>query len=177
MVLIDSAHEEQYLRYPEPLIETFPQTLRTFRLLRVAAGLGLLALNPAPPHAEGQLPLAAAQAHHALTIVGGKVIGTMLAETESMVRGETRPITTLGDIPLVVLSHGKIDQGAVPVSPKITPQVVQQYEKTWQTMQAELAALSSKGRRIVVADSGHNIQIERPDIVIAAVQEVVEQVK
>lgn len=51
------------------------------------------------------------------------------------------------------------------------------YEATWQSMQGELAALSSRGRHVVVEGSGHNIHHDRPDAVIAAIREVVEMAR
>jgi pimeloyl-ACP methyl ester carboxylesterase len=43
-------------------------------------------------------------------------------------------------------------------------------------MQEELAGLSTQGKRIVVRESGHNIQLEAPQVIVDAVREVYEQV-
>ena len=42
--------------------------------------------------------------------------------------------------------------------------------------QDELAALSIRGQRIAVEDSGHNIHLDQPQVVVDAVREVFEQV-
>ena len=43
---------------------------------------------------------------------------------------------------------------------------------TLRLMQDVLAALSPRGRVVVVEDSGHGIQLDRPDVVIAAIYQV-----
>jgi pimeloyl-ACP methyl ester carboxylesterase len=50
----------------------------------------------------------------------------------------------------------------------------QQFEQTWKSMQSELVALSSNGRQVIARDSGHYIQLEQPQLVIDAIQEIVQ---
>ena len=50
--------------------------------------------------------------------------------------------------------------------------VAQEYEAIWAQMQDELAALSPRGRVVVAEESGHSIQLDRPDVVIGAIREV-----
>jgi hypothetical protein len=51
--------------------------------------------------------------------------------------------------------------------------VNQAYEQLWQDLQGELVGLSSRGRLVVAHDSGHYIQLERPQLVVDAIAEVV----
>ena len=44
-------------------------------------------------------------------------------------------------------------------------------------MQESLKRLSPQSRRIIARGSGHHVMIERPDVVIAAVREVVIEVR
>jgi hypothetical protein len=46
-------------------------------------------------------------------------------------------------------------------------------ERAWTEMQEELRGLSSKSKRIIAKGSGHYVEIYRPDLVIAAVREIV----
>jgi pimeloyl-ACP methyl ester carboxylesterase len=78
-------------------------------------------------------------------------------------------VTTLGDIPLVVIRHGRSD---MPTRGEVTPAVVEQYEAAWVQLQGELAALSPSGKLVVAEQSGHDIHLEQPELVIGAVQEV-----
>jgi hypothetical protein len=47
----------------------------------------------------------------------------------------------------------------------------------WIESQAQLARLSTRGKQIVLTDSRHGIQFDRPDAVIEAVHEVVAEVR
>jgi pimeloyl-ACP methyl ester carboxylesterase len=62
--------------------------------------------------------------------------------------------------PLVVLTHGRPDS-----SPE--------EEEDWRDMQADHARRSPTGRLIVAERSGHDIQLDQPDLVIEAIREVV----
>jgi pimeloyl-ACP methyl ester carboxylesterase len=44
-------------------------------------------------------------------------------------------------------------------------------------MQDELARLSTRGTHVIAKNSGHFIQLDRPDIVIEAVRKVVDQAR
>jgi hypothetical protein len=44
-------------------------------------------------------------------------------------------------------------------------------------MQEELAHLSSRGTQVIAKNSSHYIQLDRPDVVIDAVRNVVQQVR
>ncbi len=59
----------------------------------------------------------------------------------------------------------------------MTAEVVQEYEATWAQMQGELAALSPRGRVVVAEGSGHDIHLERPDLVIDAIAHVISSVQ
>ena len=65
----------------------------------------------------------------------------------------------LGHLPLVVLTHG-------------LPYLGPQGERDWQALQRNLAGLSSHSRYIIATRSGHFIQLEQPDLVIAAIKQV-----
>ena len=75
----------------------------------------------------------------------------------------------LGDNPLVVLTAG--NRGASPLSQDI----VERLEQVHQEMQKELLDLSSNSTHIIAEESGHSIQKDQPDLVIAAIRSVVEQ--
>jgi pimeloyl-ACP methyl ester carboxylesterase len=75
---------------------------------------------------------------------------------------------SLGDIPLIVLTAGK---NALP-RPGETVAAAEARHEVWQAMHNEIAALSMRGERRTVADSGHSIQLDKPEIVISAIEEV-----
>lgn len=173
MVLVDSASEGQASRIPEPVRAIAGNTFVP-RLAGAAADAGLLALFPAIFSPPAQLPVELTGAYRALTISSGRAIATALAEMAAMDADPTPRPATLGDIPLVVLRHGR---PVLPLQGAITPEVSQQYEAIWAQMQEELAALSPQGRVVVAEGSGHGVQLDRPDLVIAAVQEVLRSAR
>ena len=171
IVLVDSAHEAQWLRFPQAVRNNLPSVLRQFRLVGAAAWVGIGALKPSLMPLESRLPLDVAETARALKVSGNDV-GTGAAEMEQFASGRTPPVTTLGDIPLIVLSQSHLDPDSVPPSAAITPEVLQEYVQTWEHLQLELAALSTHGKRIVADGSGHYIQLDRPDLVIGAIEEL-----
>jgi pimeloyl-ACP methyl ester carboxylesterase len=83
---------------------------------------------------------------------------------------QVRALGPLGNMPLIVLSH---DPDKVKFSGNLTEPV----NRAWGEMQEELAHLSSNGSHLVVKDSGHDIQIEKPAAVVDAIRKVVGQPK
>jgi pimeloyl-ACP methyl ester carboxylesterase len=53
----------------------------------------------------------------------------------------------------------------------------QQIQRVWKQLHDDEASWSHHSRREIVADSSHYIQFDRPDVVIAAVVDVVDQVR
>ena len=78
----------------------------------------------------------------------------------------TRP---LGSLPLVVLSHGR-----APWPSDLPAGVTARLERVWGALQDQLARLSSDSVRVIARSSGHFVQLDQPQLVIAAVQQVVE---
>ena len=51
--------------------------------------------------------------------------------------------------------------------------LVAEMAQVWQQLQAELAMRSPQGKQVAVAESGHYIHLEQPQVVIDAINEVV----
>jgi hypothetical protein len=82
---------------------------------------------------------------------------------------EARHAASLDSMPLIVVSRDP-DKGAAPES--IPLEVSHRLEEQWVQMQEELARLSTNGSRVVAIGSTHYVQIDRGDVVIAAIQKV-----
>lgn len=173
MVLVDSAQEQQFQRFPQEIVAATNQGLSESRRLELLVATGLPALNPSQVPLESKLPVAAAEAYRALVLANPNHLVTARGEIETLERGETEPVKTLGDLPLIVLSHGHFDPETLGAD--ISAEVADQYEKVWQELQVELAALSSNGKRIVAEGSGHNIHLDQPELVINAIQDVLAE--
>lgn len=75
---------------------------------------------------------------------------------------QVRASGSLGNIPLVVISEDPNRNS-------------KEFLPTFERGQAELARLSANSQRVVATNSGHQIQLERPDLVIHAVRDVLER--
>jgi pimeloyl-ACP methyl ester carboxylesterase len=72
-------------------------------------------------------------------------------------------VRSLGSLPLIVLSQGTKDS-------RMSDERFQQ----WALLQLDLTKLSSNSRRIIAENSGHLVQLEQPELVISAVQQLTE---
>jgi pimeloyl-ACP methyl ester carboxylesterase len=83
---------------------------------------------------------------------------------------EARNANTLGNRPLIVLTAGKFD---TPPNPADLAEA-RAFHQTWvNELQPKLVRLSSRGRQIIVENSGHGIQFEAPDVLIGAIRQIV----
>jgi pimeloyl-ACP methyl ester carboxylesterase len=76
---------------------------------------------------------------------------------------------SIGDRPLVVLAHGK----SLPPPPGASPALGKQLDDAWRSMQNDLPKLSTNSAHVVAEGAGHHIQLDRPDVVVSAINEVV----
>ena len=78
----------------------------------------------------------------------------------------------LGAMPLVVLSAETTWNTGTPAAARFS----RSYQKAWIGMHEALARLSSRGVHRIIKGSGHHIQLDKPQAVIDAVDEVLRQV-
>lgn len=86
----------------------------------------------------------------------------------------------LPSLPLIILTRG------MPVSAEVPPELRTElpadfpfdtFDTVWLELQAELAALAPESRQVIATESGHYIQLQQPQLVIDAIQQVVEAVR
>lgn len=76
-------------------------------------------------------------------------------------------------VPLIVLSHGIPDM----FTRSMQPADARLAEQSWQQMQAELAACSTRGTLIIAPQAGHKIHIDQPQLVIDVIRQLVTEVR
>lgn len=84
---------------------------------------------------------------------------------------EAAAATPLRPIPLVVISRGQAMAMPEDLPGGLSGQML---EDAWQTAQAGLAALLPDARHVIATESEHYIQLQQPELVIAAVREAVD---
>jgi pimeloyl-ACP methyl ester carboxylesterase len=180
MVLVDAQHEDQFMRLPEATQQAiraaFAERSQTLPLFRAVAVTGIGALVPAVAALADnpQLPSPARETFTALAVSDPKYIEAQTAETaaifESLAQVSAARITSLGDIPLIVLYRGIEDSP----TPGLTDD---ENKERWLGLQTELAALSPQGELVLAETSGHYIQLDQPELVIDAIQQVLAAVR
>ncbi|MEM6529774.1 MAG: alpha/beta hydrolase [Chloroflexota bacterium] len=103
-------------------------------------------------------------------------VDTSLSEAMFIVNGlpQLALPESIGDIPLVVLSHGIANESAFMGAP-MRPQQAAEAEATWQRLQRNMAALSPQGRLVIAENSDHSIQLDNPELVVQTVLEMMSQ--
>ena len=183
MVLVDASHEEQNLRFPEAYRqagdESRQQLVSGSRLAKLLNSIGPLALSPENYSSQSlpPLPQATLEPYKAIILFDTTYFETVAEEyasaEESAAQVRAAQITTLGDIPLVVLTRGLSTD---PDLLGLSDEEAQQGEAVWDELQAELAALSSNGKQVIAEESGHQVQLDQPELVIDAIRQVIEAV-
>jgi pimeloyl-ACP methyl ester carboxylesterase len=96
--------------------------------------------------------------------------GAMEMEAEElalMIAEHRKSPQPLGNRPLVILTAGRNE----------FPIEQHELEDERLKVQAALASLSSRGRQVLVANSGHHIHIEQPEVVTRAIREVLADIQ
>jgi pimeloyl-ACP methyl ester carboxylesterase len=164
MVLVDASHPDQEKRLPVELSGMEASWLRETELLEfgmpfgIPRLLGLCDENPVVRAADCNFHTA------------GEGIAEMKSFRESAVQAAASG--SLGDLPLVVLSHDPEKPSA-----EFPADLASRINDDWEKMQEEMAHLSSRGTQSIAKGSGHYIQTDRPDVVIDAIRTVVDEAR
>jgi pimeloyl-ACP methyl ester carboxylesterase len=150
VVLIDSMYPGQAKRSAaEPNSQTAAPT-QPFSVLPLLARFGIVRLLARPLGLDSSVPSMSTQIMQAL-VDEGRGIPDSLAQAGA--------VTTFGDLPLIVLSRG-LDQNP-----------------DWQAGQAGLLQLSSNSQHLIAEKSDHNIELNQPEAAVAAIVQMVEQLR
>jgi pimeloyl-ACP methyl ester carboxylesterase len=162
VVLVDSSHPEQAERLPALAVGMQVSRL-LYELLPLAARVGLIRIaGLAEDSAAGLPPRHRAEAAAFLASVRHLEATRDEARAMPTIAAQVSRTGSLGDRPLTVLTAGA---GAV---------------EGWAELQAELAALSSRGTQRTIAGAAHLGLLthrEHAEVVAAAIHEVVEAVR
>jgi pimeloyl-ACP methyl ester carboxylesterase len=183
LILVDAEPEEMRARSLFAQ-RAAAQNRGVFSVMGVAARLGIFRLLAALGGEGGDVPVipCLSWATHLLpeeqrslyVAVEGqpKCFRAVIAEdaANDAREAQVRAAGTLGNLPLVVLTHGA---AAVPPGAS-TIEGADEYETVWQELQQETAALSTNSVLIVAEESGHDIMLDQPELVVESVRRVIE---
>ena len=164
MVLVDSSHPEQQKRLPPTLNDIDAGWIREQEFLEFVMPFGIPRLLG---FCGGDAEVRAAECNF-------RNVHESIAELKAISQSAAQTATTgsLGDMPLAVLSSDPNTP-----QPDIPEDLVEPTNNAWQQMQKELAQLSTHSTHVIAKNSGHYIQLDRPDLVIEAVRNVVDHAR
>ena len=158
MVLVDSWHPDQEDRLPPEMNKMQSRLYLKSKLWGLAVPLGI-------PRLLGACGVTV-ECHWQTVKAREAEVQAIGASAD-----EARHTASLDSMPLVVVSRDP-EKGAALGS--IPPDVSHRFEHQWAQMQEELARLSANGSRVVATGSTRYVQIDRPDVVIAAIRRVLD---
>jgi pimeloyl-ACP methyl ester carboxylesterase len=164
MVLVDASHPDQQNRLPPEIKNMEGTQLREAEFLEFTMPFGIPRLLDLCD--DDPVPRAAECNFHTMR----EDVAEFRALDESA--AQTAATAALGDMPLAVLSHDPDKPwGDLPAD------LAKPTNDAWEKMQEELGRLSTRGTQVIAKNSSHYIQIDRPDVVIEAVRNVVDQAR
>jgi len=171
LVLVDASHPDQVARMERATGVSMTPPTGALAFAANIARTGALRFVPSD-FAQPNAPTVVHEAPAALAVTS---LAALLQETRALhstfaTAGEFRQ---LGDRPLIVLT------AMAPLSPEMLAAQHMNREQesskqaAWKALQQDESTWSRRGRQILVPDATHYIQFDRPDVVIAAVRDVV----
>jgi pimeloyl-ACP methyl ester carboxylesterase len=164
VVLVDSSHPDQNNRFPPELRNMEGSWLREAEFLEYTMPFGIPRLiglcDQDPVQRAAECNFRSARE------------GVAELKTFSESAAETAASPSLGDLPLAVLSHDPNKPSA-----DLPADLAKPTNDAWERMQEELAQLSTRGTQAIAKNSSHYIQIDRPDVVIDAIRNIVGQAR
>jgi len=175
LVFVDASHPDMVTRRKYLTTWTLADATKSLRIPAHLSRFGLVrkfaAADSAPPEPAYTVKATAAYASTSLA--------ANLKEVDALDQtlSEAGTIRQLGDRPLFVLTAAKPMPSKDLADMKMTAAQGAEYQARWVEMQNEEAAWSSRSQHRLVSESGHYIQFEKPEIVIAAVRSVIDSVR
>lgn len=154
VLLVDASHEDQIDRFEElggPSV--MPKTGKNF----------VLSTTGAPENLPEEL-------RHKIEALGRmrktyNATHTELAEFRESGR-QTRQRRRALDVPLTVLRRG--------IDPYGPDKLGQEKAAIWTELQRDLSTISSRGKLIEAANSGHHVHVDEPDLVVQAIESFID---
>jgi hypothetical protein len=174
--MVDASHPEQFSRFRDIGISTENLALKAIKVAAALSWTGVVRVAAGNARPMPNQPLEAARAQNAWTprSISGAMIEMNALDT---ILTEASTARDLGDRPLVVLTAMKPMTADERNALGVSEEQAGRQKELWLAMHQEEARWSTAGRQIVLTDASHYIQFDRPDVVIAAVAEVVAAVR
>jgi pimeloyl-ACP methyl ester carboxylesterase len=178
VVFVESSHEQQRDRLggADDAKKNLAESLRSLDLCRALAWSGAVRLSgvmrkiSASMHLPDDLLDEVVAMQNRTDYCAGVEHETVGFDADI---AQTDPPRPLGDLPLVVLTRG-MKGSAKDMPVPVSQDFLDRADKNWFAMQNELAALSTRASHRTVPNSGHAIPLQAPEVVVAAVRDIID---
>ena len=185
MILVDAGHEDMLERLPPEYLRLNKQQESYFSVLGFMSRFGVLRwLGSSSKGADITPPQVAKmpkefQPFYLMMLSHPSFFDTALAELRALpeTTAQVRATGSLGDLPLIVLSADSIDDAVLKSIGLGDDFPAAQLQQAFHELQAELAALSTNSMHVFVKNSTHAIPLDKPDVVIKSILDMVEVVR
>lgn len=172
VVLVDASHPDQLKRLPTQLLDQMKADGPPPRwVVRLAAAVGLVRFFGHSQYAGTRPNDRINLANQAF--LPSSIDATMeeLAQMPALL-DEARQVTSFGTIPLRVVTGTSPtrDQQEVPDAA-----LREEMNRTWYALQQDQLRLSTRSAQLLAPKSGHYVQLEQPEIVTAAIKQLLDQ--
>jgi pimeloyl-ACP methyl ester carboxylesterase len=159
VVLIESMNSKQSTQPSQDVQSQSASKSEPFSFQAVLARFGIIRLLVKLPGIAPSVP--DSEAAYYPRYIRPQSLQTTDNESQGMPASgaEASAVKSFGDLPLIVLT-AKLNSNS-----------------DWLEQQVELLQLSSNSQQLFAENSGHNIQVEEPDAAIAAITQMVQQVR
>ena len=167
MILIETWSPDLYTPMPEVVAQSLPlaRTLKTIAPLGQVRLVGELGILPLADMLQAKLLPEELQPAYKAAYYDDGMWSAMYEEYSAMEQSgvQTESLASLADLPLVVVQAG------IRAADDFPP------DDVWNATQEYLAGLSTKGQLVFVEDSGHFVQLEKPDLIADLIRDMVEK--
>ncbi|MCL6708941.1 alpha/beta hydrolase [Pseudomonas sp. R2.Fl] len=175
LVFVDASHPDQVARFVEVANAPLDSTSEAMQIASNLAWTGIIRLMATADGAH-DVPVHVTEKAKAFISTSLAAVVSENSNVDRTLR-EAGGLRTLGDRPLVVLT------AMAPLSnDALKAENMSRHDDTrrrgvWRKLHEDESSWSTRSRHQLLADSGHYIQFARPDVVVAAILEVVNTVR
>lgn len=178
IILVDASHEEESKVLPAPApgyLQTILIGVVYLGVLRLCSYLPFMRKNLEKQIEKYSLAIQKMyQSQKSSTKFWSAVIAEgALKNQDCQVLKEQAP--SLGDLPLTVISAGKPMLDYELAKNFYSCKQVDNMNKSWELLQADLVNKSSQGRQVIAEHSGHIIPYDQPEVIVQAVREMIDR--
>jgi pimeloyl-ACP methyl ester carboxylesterase len=175
LVFVDASHPDQIQRLNQAIGKNMDRGTAMLKAAKALSWTGVTRLISS----QSENSTAPRQAQLGSTAYISSSIGAALEEGESLdaTLAAAGQLRQLGDRPLIVLTATKPLPAAVLKTVQMSPEQGQRMQAEWKLLHDDEASWSHHSRHELVPGATHYIQFDKPDVVIAAVKEVVGDVR